>query len=397
MTVIFALILGPLALLTFCFGVELMVGLRRLPERAAVRAADARAVIIVPAHDEESIIGATLANLKQVAGSAQILVVADNCRDGTAKIATNMGVEVIERNDPARRGKGFALDFARQHLRADPPEVAIVIDADCTTAEGSIDKLAACCAASGRPCQATYILDPVPGGSPALQLSTFAFYVKNVVRQRALQRLAGRVQLLGTGMAFPWALFERLELATANIVEDLEMGIELARAGHPPLAVEDAVISSSPASQKDTLEQRRRWEGGYLESAARWVPRIIGRSFLRGDLRGLWAALDLLIPPLALLVLLDVAALAIGIVAHWPAGAPMWPAEILAAALAFAGIALGVAWASGGSRFVSAGALVRVPLYVAWKLPLYLGLARHGAPKQWLRTSREQAADSKAD
>ena len=41
--------------------------------------------------------------------------------------------------------------------------------------------------------------------------------------------------------------------------------------------------------------------------------------------------------------------------------------------------------------------VVRVPLYVAWKLPLYLGLARHGAPKQWLRTSREQAADSKAD
>jgi len=34
------------------------------------------------------------------------------------------------------------------------------------------------------------------------------------------------------------------------------------------------------------------------------------------------------------------------------------------------------------------GVLVRIPLYVLWKVPLYLGLARRGAPTDWLRTGR---------
>jgi len=388
-TLAVALILCPLALLTLCFGIELIAGVRPIGCGQVGSARDAAAVIVIPAHDEELIIGATLENLRHLAGnSVRILVVADNCEDGTAKIATSMGVEVVERIDHARRGKGFALDFARQHLRADPPAIVVIIDADCTAAPGSIERLVAACATSGRPCQANYVQTPAPDGPPALQLSTFAFYIKNVVRQRALQRLAGRVHLLGTGMAFPWALFEQVELATANIVEDLEIGLQLANAGHPPLAVEEAIVSSDPAAQADTLEQRRRWEGGYLASAARWVPRMVVRSLGRGDLGGLWAAIDLLIPPLALLVTLDVAALLAAALLHAFLGGALWPLLALAAALAFAGIALTIAWAAGGSRYVTLGGLARIPVYLLWKLPLYAGLARKGSPKEWVRTRR---------
>ena len=389
MTLAVALILCPLALLTLCFGIELIAGVRPIGCGQVGSARDAAAVIVIPAHDEELIIGATLEALRHVADNwIRILVVADNCEDGTAKIATSMGAEVVERIDHARRGKGFALDFARQHLRADPPAIVVIIDADCTAAPGSIERLVAACATSGRPCQASYVQTPAPAGPPALQLSTFAFYIKNVVRQRALQRLAGRVHLLGTGMAFPWALFEQVELATANIVEDLEIGLQLANAGHPPLAVEEAIVSSDPAAQADTLEQRRRWEGGYLASAARWVPRMVVRSLTRGDLGGLWAALDLLIPPLALLVTLDVAALLAAALLHAFVGGALWPLLALAAALAFAGIALTIAWAAGGSRYVTLGGLARIPVYLLWKLPLYAGLARKGSPKEWVRTRR---------
>jgi cellulose synthase/poly-beta-1,6-N-acetylglucosamine synthase-like glycosyltransferase len=388
-TLAVALILCPLALLTLCFGIELIAGVRPIGRRQVGSARDAAAVIVIPAHDEELIIGATLEALRHVADNwIRILVVADNCEDGTAKIATNMGVEVVERIDHARRGKGFALDFARQHLRADPPAIVVIIDADCTAAPGSIERLVAACAMSGRPCQASYVQTPARAGPPALQLSTFAFYIKNVVRQRALQRLAGRVHLLGTGMAFPWALFEQVELATANIVEDLEIGLQLANAGYPPLAVEEAIVSSDPAAQADTLEQRRRWEGGYLASAARWVPRMVVRSLGRGDLGGLWAAIDLLIPPLALLVTLDVAALLAAALLHAFVDGALWPLLALAAALVFAGIALTIAWAAGGSRYVTLGGLARIPVYLLWKLPLYAGLARKGSPKEWVRTRR---------
>jgi hypothetical protein len=212
-----------------------------------------------------------------------------------------------------------------------------------------------------------------------------------------MQRLAGRVHLLGTGMAFPWRLFDTLTLATSNIVEDLEIGLELADAGHAPIAVEETQVFSDAATKEATLEQRRRWEGGYLTAAARSVPRTFVRSAAAGSFRGIWASLDLLIPPLALLIILDGVALVLAGLATWLTGAAVWPVLALAGTLCFAGFGLFLAWTAGGSRYVTLGALVQIPAYVIWKLPLYLRLAHHGAPKQWVRTTRDQSADSKAN
>ncbi len=389
MTILIALILAPLTLLTACFAIELIAGVRTLRPQARRAATAAKVVIIVPAHNEEAILADRLSALAAAArGHTRILVIADNCEDSTAEVAKSLGIDVAERFQAERRGKGFALDFARLRLQQDPPDVVVVIDADCTVEPSSIDRLVAACVATRRPCQAAYLQSPVANGSPTLQLSTFAFFIKNLVRQRGLQRLAGRVHLLGTGMALPWALFERTELATGNIVEDLQMGLELADGGYPPLLVEEAAVWTEAATETNTLDQRSRWEGGYLQSAAKWAPRMLAYSVRRGDARGLWAALSLLIPPLALLILFDVAALVAALVVLWLSGAHPWPAMLLSAALILAGAALFIAWLAGGSRFVTLGGLARIPLYLLWKLPLYLGLARRGAPKEWLRTGR---------
>src|SRR6185503_8607207 len=93
------------------------------------------------------------------------------------------------------------------------------------------------------------------------KLSTFAFFVKNVIRQRGLQRLAGRVHLLGTGIALPWKDFAAAQLATAEIVEDLKLGQELAEAGRPPRFIEGATISSNAETERNTLAQRCTWRG----------------------------------------------------------------------------------------------------------------------------------------
>jgi cellulose synthase/poly-beta-1,6-N-acetylglucosamine synthase-like glycosyltransferase len=388
MELLIALSVAPLTLLTFCLGIELLVGIPPL-RREAVPPSRASGAIVVPAHDEQAIIGDRLRLLVHAARDrAKIVVVADNCTDSTAAIARSLGVDVIERNDLARRGKGFALDFARKHLEAHPPDVVLVIDADCATDGESVSSLIASCAATGLPCQATNIQLPAPDSSPAVQLSTFAFFIKNVIRQRALQRIAGRAQLLGTGMAFPWPIFAQAALATGHIVEDLKLGQELAAIGHPPLLVEEATIWSDAETDANTLSQRRRWEGGFLQNAIRVAPGILLRSLAQADARSMWAAISLMIPPVALLVLLDLVLLGVGGAATWLSGASPWPLLILAGMLAFAGLALALVWRTGGSRFVSWQGLARVPLYLAWKLPLYLGLASRGAPKQWTRTRR---------
>lgn len=388
MTFIIAIILAPLVLVTFWFALELVVGLRPLRSLVIESSPSVRGVIVVPAHNEESVLRSTLAPLIAAAGSCRLLLVADNCTDGTAEFARIAGAEVIERVDGERRGKGFALDFARNHLEASPPDVVLIVDADCTIDTKSVGRLIQRCAASGNPCQATNLQRAAPDGSPAVQVSTFAFFIKNVIRQRALQRLAGRVHLLGTGMAFPWVIFAKANLATGNIVEDLKLGQELARAAHPPTFAEDALVLSDAETDRGTLSQRARWEGGFLENAFRAGPAIFVAGLVKGDLRGLSAAINLMVPPAALLMVLDVAALLLALIILGIAHAPLWPAIVLLAALLGAAISLILCWAAGGSRFLSLRGLVAIPIYVAWKIPMYMGFARRGAPKEWVRTHR---------
>lgn len=388
MTLALALALSPLILLTACLAVELFAGLRPLAPIPVRRAASSAAVIIVPAHNEASILGPSLVSLKAAASrnSARILVVADNCTDSTAQVARAAGVEVVERHEPDRRGKGFALDFGRRALSADPPDVVLVIDADCTIDSQSVERLVATCLASGRPCQAINLQNAAPGAPPSVQLSTFAFYVKNVVRQRALQRLAKQVHLVGTGMAFPWHAFSFATLATEEIVEDLTLGLELAALGYRSSLDEGAAVWSQPETQAKTLIQRRRWEGGFIAHALRAGPRMLARNLKRRNLGGIWAAVDVMIPPLALLFTLDVGALVVAGVVVWTTDAAPWPPLLLLGALLATAVGLLLAWSTGGSRFISVRGLASAPLYVLWKLPLYASLARNRAPRDWVRS-----------
>jgi cellulose synthase/poly-beta-1,6-N-acetylglucosamine synthase-like glycosyltransferase len=385
-TVLVSLLLAPFILVTISFAVELFVGLRPLRRVENNEKIDGSAVIVVPAHNEEAIIGESLRRLRDAAcDDIRILVIADNCEDRTADVARSFGVDVAERADSQLRGKGFALAYARNFLRAAPPDVVVIIDADCRSDSQSIGLLVNSCMATGRPCQATNLQTPAPAGSPSVQLSTFAFFIKNVIRQRALQRIAGRAHLLGTGMAFPWCVFDQAALATANVAEDTEIGIELAEGGKPALFVEDASVWSDPETHTKLLAQRERWEGGFLQNARYFVPVILKRSLRHADVRGLWAAINLLIPPIALLILLDFLAIVAG-AASLLIGSSAWPTAVLAFSLLLSCAALFFAWAAGGSRFVTLGCLARIPAYVLWKIPMYMRFVRRGTPQDWIRT-----------
>ena len=392
-TIFASVLLAPLLLINLFFAVELASGLPR-PRRRQWREPAGRTAIILPAHNEEQVIDRTLTNLVAATGrNFDVLVVADNCSDRTAAIAMGHPVTVVERHDAERRGKGFALAFARDALRANAPASVIVLDSDCRTDRESLTALAGACQQRASPVQAINLLEPAPSAGPLVQVSSFAFLIKNLVRQRGLQRLVGSVHLTGTGMCLPWAQFERADLATASIVEDVRLGIELAREGKHPLLVEEATVWSPHADQSQTLGQRSRWEGGFLALARATAPGLVGRGLATLSPRTVFAGLDLLIPPLALLAMINMAAL-LAAVFLAAVGAIAWlPAQsLLGVGLVAASILL-VAWWREGRAFLSPAALVRLPLYPLWKLPMYLKLARSGAPQQWQRTKRPGETD----
>jgi len=100
-------------------------------------------VVLIPAHNEEEEVSRTLASLSEdLPPNCRLLCVAHNCSDSTAEVARRMGAEVIEARDVSRGGKPDALKAGLRWLDANPPEVVVVIDADCTVSKGAVRTLA---------------------------------------------------------------------------------------------------------------------------------------------------------------------------------------------------------------------------------------------------------------
>jgi len=393
MTLLLAGVLGALALLVLMPTLVLFVQVLAacLPTRLppAARGPRPRLAVLVPAHDEASIIAATLDSIRsQLREGDRLLVVADNCSDDTAVLARAAGAEVIERFDAQARGKGYALDFGVRHLALDPAHVVIVVDADCHLGEGVLTSLATCCIDTGRPVQALYLMQAPAGAGLRTRVAEFAWRVKNLVRPRGWARLGLPCQLMGTGMAFAWRDLASLELASGHLVEDLKMGLDLCRNGKPPLFCPDVQVTSwFPGGDEGLGAQRRRWEHGHLGVLLKDAPRLLVESIARRNGALLALALDLMVPPLALLVLALGVILGLSWLAWWllDVGAPAWLASIATVML---GIAVLLAWYRFCRGLIAFSVLLYAPLYAAKKIPLYLGfLIRRQV--DWVRSKRD--------
>lgn len=341
-------------------------------------------IVLMPAHDEARGITASIqAVMAQLQASDTLLVVADNCSDDTASVARAMGAEVIERFNPSLRGKGYALEFGRAHLRCKPGDVVIVLDADCIAEPEALARIATVCAAQDAVVQGAYLLLPGPDASAKVGISCFAFLIKNLVRQRALGRLAGAALLQGSGMAFPRRIFDSVEWKADSLVEDLDMGVDLLLAGEQVVFDDSALFFSDASSDSGTASQRRRWEHGMLSSMTRHIPALLRRALGR-DPRLAWMALDLIIPPTVMLLAGSVLMLALATAVLGLA----FPTLLLALALLLLGAGLARAWRAEGRAILPMRSIAQIPAYIFWKLPIaaqfFLRRERH-----WVRTERE--------
>lgn len=365
----------------------------RPPARTAV-AADAapgspRVVVLMPAHDEAAGIGAPIAAVRaQLEAAGRLLVVADNCTDDTAQVARAAGADVVERIDPLRRGKGYALDFGVRTLEASPPDVVVIVDADCVVGEGSLARLVADAQATQRPAQALYLMRAPAGATTPQRWAEFAWIVRNLVRPLGAWRLGAPCQLMGSGMAFPWPLLQRASLANADLVEDMKLGLDLAAAGVPPRFCPSALVTSDfPLQREATASQRTRWEHGHLRLLVAAGPALVWRALRSGRPALLAMALDLLVPPLALLVV------AIAVCAAPAVALALFDGRWAAASLALGAGALVAAsllaaWWRFGRQVLRGRDLAALPGYIASKLPIY-GAFLRSRQVDWVRTQRD--------
>lgn len=348
-----------------------------------------RLAVLVPAHNEEAVVSGILQDLKrQVKNEDRIIVIADNCEDATADVARSCGVEVFERTNLKERGKAYALRFALERLKEDPPEAVIVVDADCRISQDCISRISYLAKKHDRPIQGSYIFGDQKDTSVSTLASSFTLWFKNHIRPLGSLRAGMPCQLTGSGMAFPWHVIQKVNVANNSLAEDTTLGLELAYLGYPPLFCPEARIDGNvPKAWGTLVQQRRRWEQGYLESIITNAPKMAARSITRFRPSLMWAAIDLCIAPLALLgiiwIVLTVAASLVVLI-----GGSSVPLFLLGMGAMAMGLSLILGWLVHCRDKVPAKAIIAIPWFLVRKVGIYASLLLK-REKVWLRTERD--------
>jgi cellulose synthase/poly-beta-1,6-N-acetylglucosamine synthase-like glycosyltransferase len=346
--------------------------------------------IVVPAHDEAGTIEGVLASLALLdwpKEAYRVLVVADNCADATALIARNLGAHVLERWDPLRRGKGYALALAFQEsIHFGWARAVVVVDADSKVSANLLDAIATRLESGSDAVQVHHgVLNAQD--SWRTRLMTIAFTCFHRLRSRARERLHLSCGIRGNGWCVTHKLLSEIPFEAHSLAEDIEFGIQLGLAGYRVHYADEAWVNALMVSSDAAAStQRERWERGRLELIRTRLFPLLRRAARQRSAVCLDLALDLLIAPLSYLVLLDVALLLLAAFARI--------AEPRLAISFGPGIACGLCivlyvmrgWQMSGIGLIGLIDLFHVPSFILWKVLLIL---RAHDSAEWVRTKRE--------
>ena len=236
--------------------------------------------VLVPAHNEEERIVATIESLQgQDDAPERIIVVADNCTDRTPELARAAGVEVYEtRNN--RHKKAGGLNQALRKLLPEQGEndIVMIVDADTVLDQGYLTEARrrftddrALMAVGG-----LFYGETGAGWLGQYQRNEYTRYSRDIERRR------GRVFVLtGTASAFrPRGLKAVAEARgiripgrpgdvydTAALTEDNELTLALKSLGGLMVSPRECtVVTEVMPTWKELWHQRLRWQRGALEN-----------------------------------------------------------------------------------------------------------------------------------
>ena len=345
--------------------------------------------VLIPAHNEEGGIKRTIEGVlasDYPANRFEIFVIADNCTDSTAHNAREAGAIVFERFDNLKRGKGEALDWFLKNCKEyyQNTNAITIIDADVSPDRNYLREISASLSNSDIQVVQAYngVSNPQAGWRPAL--SDAAFNVFNHLRMAGSFQLSGSAILRGNGMGFRTKLLQHYGWPSHSIVEDIEFTLLLLNAGINVHYNPDAVIRSEMViSGKNASSQRNRWEGGRFMLIRKMTLPLLGMFKESHDSRYLYALAELALPPLSILVML----FTLGTI-----GAIMLDSGWLELATSF-WVILTVYLISGqiqrNAPISTWLYLAAAPIYVLWKIPIYMGMMLKNKTNEWVRTTRE--------
>ena len=354
--------------------------------------------ILIPAHNESFEIAKTVRSIKNTLNYPEshfnIIVIADNCQDDTAQLARDAGAQAVERSDLSAKGKGQALDwfFKSQkeiHLECD---AVVIIDADTIPHPDFLNEISQSLSCNGVDVVQGFYGVSNPQANWRTALASAALSVFHHIRPAGRNQMGGTAGLKGNGMAFRTKIVETYGWPAYSRVEDIEYSLQLLLDGVLVHYNPDAIVYAEMASgSRQAVTQRKRWEGGRLDLLKKYLPALI-KAFMRNRkscyLDGI---MELLIPPLSLLVMGQMVMLVISLIISlfplnlWGGYPQIWIIFLcITVCYIFSGLILRRA------PFYVWRSLFFAPFFIMWKIPLYFSLIKNSKEKTtWERTQRE--------
>lgn len=356
-------------------------------------AVDIKFVVIIPAYNEEFVIGRTVSNLLKMNYSQDMIdlvVIADNCTDNTAQVAREAGAICLEREADPKGRKGYALAWYLETVlpAAESYDALIIFDADSRPSHDFLQVMSRKISAGASVLQGQHI---IANSSDSLftRMADIDMRINNRLRNLARSNLGLSCRLMGDAMCFERNVLEKYPWSAYSLVEDREYGIQLLGQGiRIHYVPEAASLGQAASGWSRARSQRMRWTGGVLHLRRRFAAQLLWTGIRSGNPSAIDQAVELLIPPFSVL--------AIGAV------------SLLTAQILFPGLRF------SGSITVTAGltiALILVPIfgllldrapaslflyvilgpiYAAWRIWIYLMTLIRLDRLQWIRTKRTE-------
>ena len=362
-----------------------------------------RFLVVIPAHDEEGNIAATVLSARAMdypPALFDVLVIADNCSDRTAERARAAGARVVERYDATRRSKGYALEFLIDQLHAsgefDALDALVVVDAD-TTVHPDLLRTFAKGLDLGQEWIQCYDCVGNADQSWRTRLMAYAFSLINGVTLLGQQALGLSAGLRGNGMCLSTRGLRRVPWKTHGLTEDIEYSWSVRIAGGRIGFDRRAVVYATMLSQGGSASvcQRQRWESGRSKLKRKMLGPLL-RSTHLGWVEKVASAIELTMPTM---ISLSCVYLLLSLLAYLRLQSMLERQEY---ALVFViGLCQSVAILALAVQAVSPFllsllpwrfglSLLYVPYYVMWKMVV----AFKTRPSKWVRTPREPGQSS---
>lgn len=251
-----------------------------------------RYAVLISARNEESVIAELIGSIRRQnypADRLDVFVVADNCTDGTAKVARAAGATgVWERFDRQQVGKGYALRFLYRRIREELPgnyySGYFVFDADNLLDENFVREADKVFGAGYR--VVTGYRNSKNYGDNWISAGYALWFLREAqCLNKARMRLGVGCNVTGTGFLVHHEILERTGGWNCFLLtEDLEFTVNCVLDGEKIGYCADAVFyDEQPVEFRQSWNQRMRWAKGAWQVLGRYGGRLMKRFLATGD------------------------------------------------------------------------------------------------------------------